>query len=78
MTTINLADVVVHVDETLDAEARAKLEKDLRSQDGVLSLQSSEKTPHLIVVKYDPFHTKSKEILEVVLGEHLHAELIGL
>jgi arginine repressor len=55
-----------------------KLEEDLRAQDGVISIHTSEGTPHLVVVTYDPDHTKSKEILGVVLGEHLHAELIGL
>ena len=78
MSNIKLADVTVHVDETLDAATRAKLEEDLRSQDGVISVHSSEETPHLIVVTYDPDHTKSREILGIVLGEQLHAELIGL
>ena len=78
MSIIKLADVTVHVDETIDAETRAKLEEDLRAQDGVISVHSSEGTPHLIVVTYDPDHTKSKEILGIVLSEHLHAELIGL
>ncbi len=78
MTNINLADVTFHVDENLDADARARLEDDLRSQEGVVSIHSSEKTPHLIVVTYDPSHAKSKELLQVVLGEDLHAEMIGL
>lgn len=78
MATIKLADVTVHVDETLDAATRDKLEKDLRAQDGVISVHTSEGTPHLIVVTYDPDHTKSQKILGVVLGDQLHAELIGL
>ena len=78
MSNIKLADVTVHVDETLDAATRTKLEEDLRAQDGVVSVHSSEGTPHLVVVTYDPDHTKSNEILGVVLGEQLHAELIGL
>jgi len=78
MANIYLADVTVHVDETLDGETRAKLEEDLRSLEAVVSVHSSEETPHLIVVTYDPEHTRSKEILGIVLGEQLHAELIGL
>jgi hypothetical protein len=78
MNNINLADVTFHVDENLDAESRAKLEDDLRAQEGVVSIHSSEKTPHLIVVTYDPGHARSKELLQVVLGENLHAEMIGL
>ena len=78
MANVHLADVTIHVDETLDKDARAKLEDDLRSQGGVISIHSSEKTPHLIVVKYNPDHVASKDILRVVLGEQLHAELIGI
>ena len=78
MANINLADVTIHIDENLDADARAKLEEGLRSQDGITSVHSSEKTPHLVVVTYDLSHIKSKEILRVVLGENIHAELIGL
>lgn len=78
MANIYLADVTVHIDESINAETRTKLEEDLRSLDGVISVHSSEKTPHLIVVTYDPDHTRSKKVLETVLGEHLHAELVGL
>ncbi len=78
MANIHLADVTLHIDEILEQEARAQLEKDLRSLDGVTSVDVSKKTPHLIVVTYDPDHAKSKDILNVVFGEHLHAELIGL
>lgn len=78
MANISLADVTVHVDESIDAGIRKKLEDDLRSRDGVVSVRSSERTPHLIVVTYDPGHATGKDILRVVLGDHLHAELIGL
>lgn len=78
MTKIRVADVTLHVDETLEKETRVKLEKDLRALEGVTSISSSKKTPHLIVVKYDPLHARSEDILRVVLGEHLHGQLIGL
>ena len=77
MANIMLADVTVHVDESLDEAARAKLVNDLRSQEGVVSVQPSGNAPHLLIVKYDSTHATGKNILKVVLGEHLHAELIG-
>jgi hypothetical protein len=78
MANIVLADVTIHVDETLDQAARSKLENDLRLQDGVLGVQVSEKAPHLLVVSYDPTHTAGKAILKAILGEEgLHAETIG-
>ena len=78
MTNISLADITIHIDEIMDDEKRAKVENNLRSIDGVISVQSSKETPHLFIVKYDPDHARSKEILDIVLGEHLHAELLGL
>lgn len=78
MANISLGDVTIHVDERLDKDARTKLENDLHSLDGVISACSSEKTPHLVVVTFEPDHAKSKDILKVILGEHLHGELIGL
>jgi hypothetical protein len=78
MASLRLADLTLHVDEILEKETRARLEKDLRSLEGVTSVRSSSKTPHLIVVTYDPHHAKAKDILKVALGEHLHAQLIGL
>jgi hypothetical protein len=78
MTNIFLADVTIHVDESLQESERLKLEKDLRAKDGVVSVHFSEKTPHLVIVTYDPDHAKSKDVLKVVLGEHLHAELVGI
>lgn len=78
MKNIFLTDVTVHVDETINKASRAKLEDALRSQDGVVSVHSSEKTPHLIVVTYDPDHATGKNVLKTVMGENLHAELIGL
>ena len=77
MTNIHVADVTLHVDEVLEKETRAKLEKDLHSLEGVTGVRSSNKTPHLIVVSYDARHLKSKDILRCVLGDRLHAELIG-
>lgn len=78
MSDVELIDVTVHVDENMDDGTRNKLEADLRSQDGVISVHSSEQTPHLIIVTYDPGHTGSRDILNIVMSQDLHAELIGM
>jgi copper chaperone CopZ len=78
MTNINLADVTVHIDESIGDEVRVKVENHLRSVEGVTSVHFSKDRPHLLVVTYDPNHAASKKILEAVLGEQLHAELIGM
>ncbi len=78
MATISIADITLHVDEALSKEARARLEDSLRSQPGVVGLESSEKAPHLIVIKYDPRHATSNALVKAVLGAGLHAEMFGL
>lgn len=71
-------DIMIHVDEHLDAEMRSRLGDDLRSQAGVINVTHNDKTPHLFIVSYNPDHTRSKDLLGVVLNEQLHAELVGI
>jgi len=77
MANIRLDDVTVHIDESLDQEARNRLVSHLRSLDGVVSVEGSETTPHLFIVRFDESHITTKNILKVILGENLHAELLG-
>jgi len=78
MADIHLIDVTIHIDETLDADTRRQLEEDLRDQPGVVSVHASGKTPHLMVVTYNPEQIQSQAILRTVTHGHLHAELIGM
>ena len=77
MADAHVTDVTLHVDEILEKETRAQLERDLRSLDGVSAVRLSARAPHLITVIYDPLHVTSRQILEVALRDRLHAELIG-
>ncbi len=78
MASISIADVTLHLDESLSKEDRAKLESSLRSQPGVIGLDWSNKAPHLMIIKYDPEHATSRAIVKAVLGDGLHGELFGL
>jgi hypothetical protein len=75
---IQLADVTVHIRETLDRPARAKIEDALRRIDGVVSVHNPDDRPHLAVVEYNPEKTNSAAILSAVTSQGVHAELIGL
>ncbi len=75
---INLADVTLHIDETLDEEARQALEAGLRQLDGVVAVAMPKDKPHLMVVEYNPEKIKGLQILDFVKGQGVHAELIGL
>ena len=78
MSDIQLADVVLHIDENLERDQRATIEVSLRALDGVISVHNPDKTPHLTVVEYNPETTSSQEILSRVTNQGAHAELVGL
>ena len=74
----NVADVVVHIDETL-APARLKLLADaIRGIDGVISAGAQDDTPHLITVLYNPDNVNSQAILDKVTHEGCHAKLVAI
>jgi hypothetical protein len=75
---IQLADVTVHIDQTLEREQRSEIESALRAIDGVVSVHNPDDRPHLCVVEYNPDKTSSADILDAVTSQGVNAELIGL
>lgn len=71
------ANVVVHIDETLTAHEIHEIEKGLSGYNGIISACVHEKTPHLMVVDYDPNTVTSATLLSFVAGNGVHAELVG-
>ncbi len=76
MATYN-ANVVVHIDESLSAKQLQAMEQDVAGVSGVLCTCVHEKTPHLMVVDYDPRTLHSSSLLQYIRGGGVHAELIG-
>lgn len=75
---INLADVTIHIDETLNEEGKAKLEEAIRNRDGVVSVRINPDRPHLVVVEYNPKMIRSLDLLDISRFQGLHGELVGL
>ncbi len=75
---VNLPDVLIHLDETLDHDRLAVIEARLRQDPGVVSVAFHDDKPHMMVVAYDPQATTEGAILERVTAEGVHAELVGL
>jgi hypothetical protein len=75
---IQLADVTLHIDQTLEREQRARVDDALRAIDGVVSVHNPDQRPHLAVVGYNPQRTSSEVILNTVTSQGVHAQLIGL
>jgi hypothetical protein len=75
---IDLADVTIHIDESLDEEGKAKLEDALRNREGVVSVLINPDRPHLVVVEYNPKVIRSRDLVDVPRFMGMHGELVGL
>lgn len=71
------ANVVVHIDESLSNLQISDMEKSLAGISGIVSACVHEKTPHLMVVDYDPRAVRPSALLQHFRSNGLHAELIG-
>jgi hypothetical protein len=69
--------VVIHIDEQLSRQEIQDMEKSISFDLGVTSACVHERTPHLMVVDYDPNVTSGGELLRGVRNRGVHAELIG-
>jgi len=76
--SIQLADVTIHIDETLDEIRMEKLRDRLLGQTGVVTADYKMEKPHLMIVEYDPAKNSSDGLLRSLTTEGVHAELIGL
>ena len=74
----NLADVIIHVDETLPLDQLKTIEDHIHKIGGVVSASNRDDQPHLITVVYYPEQVKSHDILVGVKNEGVHAELVGI
>jgi len=72
-----LADVMIHVDETLPEYEMADVADSVCDSPGVASGCLSVSAGHLIMVKYDAHSTRAHDVLEAVRSRGLHAELVG-
>lgn len=75
---MEMVDVTIHIDETVDHERRAQIADIIRAHKGVMGVAHHEDKPHLMIVEYDPDTVDSQELLQIVLDHGVHAELIGL
>ena len=74
----NMADVTIHIDETLDHTALHKVVTGIEKVEGVDSVSSHDNKPHMVIVYYDPARTNSVSIHKAVTDQGVHAELIGM
>ncbi len=76
--TAHCADILIHINESLDDASIHDIERDISMIEGVYSVCTYENTRHLMLVDYDPGCVASQELLDKMKNHGLHAKLIGL
>jgi hypothetical protein len=71
------ANVVVHINESLSSQEIHSLEEELSDISGIVSACAHERTPHLLVVDYNPQDLNTGDLLHYIQGCGLHPSLIG-
>lgn len=73
-----LAEVVLHIDESSSHDEREKFRDVVLAMDGVMAADCNDKTPHLMLIEYNPDAVNSIEFVNAAKEHGLHAELAGL
>jgi hypothetical protein len=73
-----MADVTIHIDETMDSAKLEGVRDKLLAETGVMAASFHKEKPHLMIVEYDPDKNNSGNLLKAVTKQGVHAELIGL
>jgi hypothetical protein len=74
---MNISDVMIHINETLNSEARTSLEEDMRQIEGVVSPRFSPGKEHLLMIAFNPEKTSTLDLLGKARAAGYTAQLIG-
>lgn len=75
---ISISDFIIHVDESLTREQLDRLEDAIRENACVVSAAARDRTPHLMLIAYNPECVNSKGILDDVSNLGLRVTALGL
>ncbi len=75
---MNISDVMIHINESLNEDARTTLENSLRKIDGVVSPRFNAGKEHLLLVAYDTEKTSTNALLEKTRAAGYTAQLVGM
>ncbi|KPK73684.1 MAG: hypothetical protein AMJ84_01755 [Acidithiobacillales bacterium SM23_46] len=75
---MSISDVMIHINESLDTEARSSLEDATRKVEGVVSARFNHGKEHLLAVAYDTTKTNAAVVLQSVRAGGCTAQLVGM
>lgn len=71
------ADFIIHIDEELSTDQIHVIESVIGRDLGIHSVCVNDQLRHLMLVDYDPQEISSKTILNNVVRQRVHAQLVG-
>ena len=78
-TDISIADIVVHLHPEASCDDREKIERELRTHDGVVSVHfNEEEHPHALIVAYNPDAVSSETLLAEIRKCDAQAVMAGI
>lgn len=75
---MNISDVMIHINESLNEEARAALENAMQKVEGVVSPRFNTGKEHLLMIAYDTEKTSTAVLLEKARAAGYTAQLVGM
>ncbi len=74
---MQMSDIMIHIDASLNAEARSCLEDSLRQVDGVIAPRFNPGREHLLLVAFDPDKCRPADLLGAVRNAGHAAQIVG-
>jgi hypothetical protein len=75
---MNISDVMIHINESLDEEARSSLENVMQKVEGVVSPRFNAGKEHFLMIAYDTEKTSTAVLLEKARAAGYTAQLVGM
>lgn len=75
---MNISDVMIHINESLDEEARTSLENAMQKIEGVVSPRFNAGKEHLLMIAYDTEKTSTAVLLANARAAGYTAQLVGM
>ncbi len=76
-TDISMTNLVIHIDEALDAPRREALVDAVHGANGVIALGYHNEKPHLMIVVFNPEDLASADVLNLAQSQGIHAGFTG-
>ncbi|MBI5891468.1 MAG: hypothetical protein HZB47_12495 [Nitrosomonadales bacterium] len=73
----SVSDVMIHINESLSADARVSLEEGMRQIEGVIAPRFNPGKDHLIVIAFNPEKTTTAALLAKARAAGYTAQLVG-